>query len=105
MLLLSLSRLPSEIWTLIFKELAATNSLGTLFCCIQVNRLWCILAIPYLWCRPFSSIRDFSSLHYRDHFLKIIDVLFHFLPEEEKVRIILDECEPLVFIRYPTFPY
>ena len=102
-----------EIWILIFKELATDNSfesLTTLFHCVQVNRLWCILAIPYLWRRPFSWIKRDSDVckhpNNKQHpnFLKIINILFHFLSEEDKNNIILDGYKPLI-IDHLIFPY
>ncbi|CAG8619262.1 164_t:CDS:1 [Acaulospora morrowiae] len=35
----------------------------TLYCCIQVNRLWFRLAAPFLWKRPMASFNSFSFSH------------------------------------------
>lgn len=95
---------PTEILMIIFRQLMIEGH-DTLFSCILVNSTWCKIAIPYLWRRPFSWIRRPLSVKKGTRFLRILDVMYHFLRDEEKKRLTLDGYLPVNELRNTLFPY
>lgn len=96
--------LPTEILMNIFSHIMIEEH-NKLFLCVLVNKTWCCIATPYLWQRPFSWIRRPLPIKKGERFLRIFDVMYHFLQDNEKEGLTLDGYRPVSSLMNPSFPY